>query len=152
MERFGIHDAEEVYDRYPHTLSGGMKQRVVITMVVALKPLLIIADEPTTALDPTVQASVLALFEQIRQEYNISIILISHNISVVAKFCEYIYVMYAGKIVERGTRKDIFTNPAHPYTWGAYLGYTWKWWWEIILNSRNPTRYGKLTYRWPFCT
>ncbi|WP_029513404.1 ABC transporter ATP-binding protein [Mycoplasmopsis primatum] len=117
LDQFGIHNPEEVFDRYPHTLSGGMKQRVVITMVVALKPLLIIADEPTTALDPTVQASVLALFEQIRQEYNISIILISHNISVVAKFCDYIYVMYAGKIVERGTRKDIFTNPAHPYTW-----------------------------------
>lgn len=117
LDRFGIHDAESVYDQYPHTLSGGMKQRVVITMVVALKPKLIIADEPTTALDPTVQASVLALFEQIRQEYNISIILISHNISVVAKFCDYIYIMYAGKIIERGTRKDIFTQPAHPYTW-----------------------------------
>ncbi|WP_406617239.1 ABC transporter ATP-binding protein [Mycoplasmopsis adleri] len=117
LDQFGIHEPEEVFDRYPHTLSGGMKQRVVITMVVALKPKLIIADEPTTALDPTVQASVLALFEQIRQDFNISIILISHNISVVAKFCDYIYVMYAGKIVERGTRKDIFTAPAHPYTW-----------------------------------
>lgn len=117
LDQFGIHEPEEIFDRYPHTLSGGMKQRIVITMVVALKPKLIIADEPTTALDPTVQASVLALFEQIRQEYNISIILISHNISVVAKFCDYIYVMYAGKIVERGTRKDIFTEPAHPYTW-----------------------------------
>ncbi|WP_338822865.1 ABC transporter ATP-binding protein [Mycoplasmopsis felifaucium] len=117
LGQFGIHEPEEIFGRYPHTLSGGMKQRVVITMVVALKPKLIIADEPTTALDPTVQASVLALFEQIRQDFNISIILISHNISVVAKFCDYIYVMYAGKIVERGTRKDIFTNPAHPYTW-----------------------------------
>ncbi|MGV2393184.1 UNVERIFIED_CONTAM: ABC transporter ATP-binding protein [Campylobacter lari] len=117
LDEFGIRDAEGVFDRYPHTLSGGMKQRVVITMVVALKPRLIIADEPTTALDPTVQASVLALFEQIRQKYNVSIILISHNISVVAKFCDYIYVMYAGKIIERGTRNDIFTKPAHPYTW-----------------------------------
>lgn len=117
LKEFGIRDAEGVYNRYPHTLSGGMKQRVVITMVVALKPKLIIADEPTTALDPTVQASVLALFERIRQTMNISIILISHNISVVAKFCDYIYVMYAGRIVERGTRKDIFTEPAHPYTW-----------------------------------
>ncbi|WP_036456858.1 ABC transporter ATP-binding protein [Mycoplasmopsis lipofaciens] len=117
LKQFGIRDAEQVYYRYPHTLSGGMKQRVVITMVVALKPKLIIADEPTTALDPTVQASVLALFEQIRKDMNISIILISHNISVVAKFCDYIYVMYAGKIVERGTRKDIFTDPRHPYTW-----------------------------------
>ncbi|WP_051630152.1 ABC transporter ATP-binding protein [Mycoplasma simbae] len=117
LDEFGIRDAEGVFDRYPHTLSGGMKQRVVIAMVVALKPKLIIADEPTTALDPTVQASVLALFERIRQSMNISIILISHNISVVAKFCDYIYVMYAGRIVERGSRKDIFTDPRHPYTW-----------------------------------
>lgn len=94
-----------------------MKQRIVITMVVALKPELIIADEPTTALDPTVQASVLALFEDIRQKMGISIILISHNISVIAKFCDYIYVMYAGRIVEKGTKQEIFTNPAHPYTW-----------------------------------
>ncbi|MCT4469378.1 ABC transporter ATP-binding protein [Mycoplasma sp. HS2188] len=117
LDEFGIRNAEAVFDSYPHTLSGGMKQRVVITMVVALKPKLIIADEPTTALDPTVQASVLALFERIRQTMNISIILISHNISVVAKFCDYIYVMYAGRIVERGSRKDIFTDPRHPYTW-----------------------------------
>ncbi|UUD34988.1 ABC transporter ATP-binding protein [Mycoplasmopsis caviae] len=117
LDKFGIRNAEQVFDRYPHTLSGGMKQRIVITMVVALKPSLIIADEPTTALDPTVQASVLALFEKIRQEMNISIILISHNISVVAKFCDFIYVMYAGKIVEKGTRKEIFTDPRHPYTW-----------------------------------
>lgn len=117
LKRFGIQNAEQVFDMYPHTLSGGMKQRVVITMVVALKPALIIADEPTTALDPTIQASVLALFEQIRQEMQISIILISHNISVVAKFCDYIYVMYAGKIVEKGSKRDIFAEPAHPYTW-----------------------------------
>ncbi|MCU4706363.1 ABC transporter ATP-binding protein [Mycoplasma sp. CSL7503-lung] len=117
LVKFGINGAEQVFDMYPHTLSGGMKQRVVITMVVALKPSLIIADEPTTALDPTVQASVLALFEDIRSTMDISIILISHNISVVAKFCDYIYVMYAGKIVERGSKKDIFTDPRHPYTW-----------------------------------
>ncbi|MCU9933469.1 ABC transporter ATP-binding protein [Mycoplasmopsis cynos] len=117
LEKFGIRNSEAVFDMYPHTLSGGMKQRVVITMVVALKPSLIIADEPTTALDPTVQASVLALFDEIREQMNISIILISHNISVVAKFCDYIYVMYAGKIVEKGTKKDIFTEPKHPYTW-----------------------------------
>ncbi|WP_426461467.1 ABC transporter ATP-binding protein [Mycoplasma hafezii] len=117
LTRFGIRSADQVFDMYPHTLSGGMKQRVVITMVVALKPSLIIADEPTTALDPTVQASVLALFEDIRKQMGISIILISHNISVVAKFCDYIYVMYAGKIVEKGTKRDIFAEPAHPYSW-----------------------------------
>lgn len=117
LKTFGLLSAEKIFYAYPHTLSGGMKQRIVITMVVALKPELIIADEPTTALDPTVQASVLALFEDIRQKMGISIILISHNISVIAKFCDYIYVMYAGRIVEKGTKQEIFTNPAHPYTW-----------------------------------
>lgn len=117
LKRFGLMNVEQIFNTYPHTLSGGMKQRIVITMVVALKPSLIIADEPTTALDPTVQASVLALFEQIRQEYNISIIMISHNISVIAKFCDYVYVMYAGRIVEKGLKEEIFTDPRHPYTW-----------------------------------
>lgn len=117
LKRFGLTQAEQIFTSYPHTLSGGMKQRIVITMVVALRPQLIIADEPTTALDPTVQASVLALFEQIRQEFNISIIMISHNISVIAKFCDYVYVMYAGRIVERGLKEEIFTDPRHPYTW-----------------------------------
>ncbi|AZG68761.1 ABC transporter ATP-binding protein [Mycoplasma struthionis] len=117
LKTFGLRNVEKIFMSYPHTLSGGMKQRIVITMVVALKPDVIIADEPTTALDPTVQASVLALFEDIRQKMGISIILISHNISVIAKFCDYIYVMYAGRIVERGTKQEIFTDPAHPYTW-----------------------------------
>ena len=117
LESFGFQDARAKLDSYPHTFSGGMKQRVVIAMVVAAQPDLIIADEPTTALDPTVQASVLSLFEEIRNKYNISIIFISHNISVIAKFCDYIYVMYAGRVVERGTKIDIFTKPAHPYTW-----------------------------------
>ncbi len=117
LETFGIRDAKNKFNSYPHTFSGGMKQRVVIAMIVAAKPSLIIADEPTTALDPTVQASVLSLFEDIRTKLNISIIFISHNISVIAKFCDYIYVMYAGKIVEAGTKSDIFTRPAHPYTW-----------------------------------
>lgn len=117
LESFGFERARERFNSYPHTLSGGMKQRIIIAMTVAANPDLIIADEPTTALDPTVQASVLALFNQIRLEYGISIIFISHNISVIAKFCDYIYIMYAGKIIEKGTRKDIFTDPRHPYTW-----------------------------------
>ncbi|TPE57586.1 ABC transporter ATP-binding protein [[Mycoplasma] falconis] len=117
LQKFGLRNAEKIFHQYPHTLSGGMKQRVVITMVVALKPDVIIADEPTTALDPTVQASVLSLFENIRQEFKIAIILISHNISVIAKFCDYVYVMYAGRIVERGKKEEIFAYPAHPYTW-----------------------------------
>ncbi|UVD82013.1 ABC transporter ATP-binding protein [Mycoplasma iguanae] len=117
LESFGIRDAAAKFDSYPHTFSGGMKQRVVIAMVVAMNPELIVADEPTTALDPTVQASVLSLLDDIRNKYKISIIFISHNISVIAKFCDYLYVMYAGRVVEKGTKKDIFTNPKHPYTW-----------------------------------
>ncbi|AHH45106.1 ABC transporter ATP-binding protein [Mesomycoplasma bovoculi] len=117
LETFGFEHARDRFDAYPHTLSGGMKQRVVIAMVVAAQPEIIIADEPTTALDPTVQSSVLALLNDIRNKYNVSIIFISHNISIVAKFCDYIYVMYAGKVIERGTRSDIFTDPRHPYTW-----------------------------------
>lgn len=117
LEKFGIRDARSRFNSYPHALSGGQKQRIVIAMVVALQPKLIVADEPTTALDPTVQASVLALFNKIRTEYNISIIFISHNISVVAKFCDYVYVMYAGRIVEEATKQELFTVPAHPYTW-----------------------------------
>ena len=118
LESFGIRDAKNKFNEYPHTFSGGMKQRVVIAMIVAAKPELIIADEPTTALDPTVQASVLSLFEDIRKKFNISIIFISHNISVIAKFCDYIYVMYAGKIVEEAPISDLFKNPLHPYTQG----------------------------------
>lgn len=132
LEKFGIRNAKEKIEQYPHTFSGGMKQRVVIAMVVASCPDLIIADEPTTALDPTVQASVLALFEEIKIDYNISIIFISHNISVIAKFCDYIYVMYAGKVVEKGTKIDIFTNPAHPYTWALITS---------IPEDKNETLY-----------
>lgn len=116
LESFGLENAKDRFYSYPHTLSGGMKQRVVIAMVVAAQPSIIIADEPTTALDPTVQSSVLALLDKIRHQYKVSIIFISHNISIVAKFCDYIYVMYAGRVVEKGTRQDIFTNPKHPYT------------------------------------
>ncbi len=117
LEKFGIRNAGVAIKQYPHVFSGGMKQRVVIAMTVSSHPDLIIADEPTTALDTTVQASVLELLENIRREYNISIFFISHDIAVVAKFVDYIYVMYAGKVVEKGTKFDVLTNPKHPYTW-----------------------------------
>ncbi len=117
LEKFGIRNSEHAIKQYPHVFSGGMKQRVVIAMTVAAHPDLIIADEPTTALDTTVQASVLELLETVRRDYNMSIFFISHNIAVVAKFVDYIYVMYAGKVVEKGTKIDILTNPLHPYTW-----------------------------------
>ena len=106
----GIVDPESKVRSYPHEFSGGMRQRIAIAIAVAAKPDLIIADEPTTALDVTIQAKVLDLIKKLRDELNVSIIFISHNIALVANFCDFIYVMYAGKIVERGTRREIFTS------------------------------------------
>lgn len=117
----GIVDPENKIKCYPHEFSGGMRQRIVIAMAVATKPDLIIADEPTTALDVTIQAKVLDLIKKLRDEIGVSIIFISHNIALVANFCDYIYVVYAGKIIEKGTRKEIFTSPSHPYTWALIL-------------------------------
>lgn len=113
----GIVDPENKIKAYPHEFSGGMRQRIAIAMAVAVNPDLIIADEPTTALDVIIQAKVLELIKKLRDELNISIVFISHNIALVANFCDYINVVYAGKIIEKGTTKDIFTCPAHPYTW-----------------------------------
>lgn len=117
LDFIGIKDIEQrIYD-FPHQFSGGMRQRIVIAMAIVSEPDLIIADEPTTALDVTIQAKVLDLLKKLKEKLNITIILISHNIGLVANFCDFIYVMYAGKMVEQGTIKDIFTNPRHPYTW-----------------------------------
>ena len=117
LEKFGIKNAEKKLRAYPHEFSGGMRQRVVIAMMIVCKPSLIIADEPTTALDPTIQSSVLSLFQEIVRTMKISILFISHDISVIAALCNYLYVFYAGAIVEKGTKKEMFTNPKHPYTW-----------------------------------
>ena len=117
LEFIGIVDPESKVKNYPHEFSGGMRQRIAIAIAIASKPDLIIADEPTTALDVTVQAKVLDLIKKLRDDLGVSIVFISHNIALVANFCDFIYVMYAGKIIERGTRKEIFTEPAHPYTW-----------------------------------
>ncbi len=105
-------------DDYPHQLSGGMRQRVMIALALALKPKLIIADEPTTALDVVVQAQILDLFNKVRNEINSSIMIITHNMGVVAYLCDEVMVMYAGKIVEKGTVEQVFYNPMHPYTQG----------------------------------
>ncbi|MEG0134353.1 MAG: ATP-binding cassette domain-containing protein, partial [Clostridium sp.] len=114
----GIKNIDSRINAYPHEFSGGMRQRIVIAMSIVSEPDLIIADEPTTALDVTIQAKVLDLIKKLRNEFNITIIFISHNIALIANFCDYIYVMYAGKIVEQGLIKEIFTKPRHPYTWG----------------------------------
>ncbi len=110
--------AEEIVDSYPHELSGGMRQRIMIAMALICKPRLLIADEPTTALDVTIQAQILDLMRHLKDEFNMSIMLITHDLGVVAEMADYVVVMYAGKIVEKGSVDDIFEHPTHPYTVG----------------------------------
>ncbi len=118
LNEVGIVDAEKRMKNYPHQLSGGMRQRIVIAIALACNPELLICDEPTTALDVTIQARILDLIRKIQKERNLSVIFITHNFGVVAKVADYINVMYAGKIVERGTSEEVFFDPRHPYTWG----------------------------------
>lgn len=114
----GIPSPEKRIDEYPHQLSGGMRQRVMIAMALSCNPKLLIADEPTTALDVTIQAQILDLMRKLRDELGTAIMLITHDLGVVAELCEQVVVMYAGKIVERGDVKTIFARPTHPYTLG----------------------------------
>ena len=118
LKMVGIANADGVYKMYPHELSGGMRQRVVIAMALACQPQLIIADEPTTALDVTIQAQILDLLRHLKNQINASIMLITHDLGVVAETADYVVVMYAGRVVEKGTVRDIFHNPSHPYTLG----------------------------------
>ncbi len=114
----GIANSEGVYRMFPHELSGGMRQRVMIAMALACSPKLIIADEPTTALDVTIQAQILDLLRNLKDKINSSIMLITHDLGVIAEMADYVVVMYAGRIVEKGTVNEIFSNPCHPYTIG----------------------------------
>ena len=114
----GIADPEGVYKKYPHELSGGMRQRVMIAMALLCNPRLIIADEPTTALDVTIQAQILDLLREIKEKISGSIMLITHDLGVVAEMADFVVVMYAGKVIEMGTAEDIFDRPMHPYTIG----------------------------------
>lgn len=116
LEDVGIHPVEHRYEQYPFELSGGLLQRVMIAMAIACKPKLLIADEPTTALDVTVQAQILSLLLKLRDERNMSILIITHNFGVIAEICDQVSVMYAGTIVESGAVKEIFNHPKHPYT------------------------------------
>ena len=118
FELVGINQPEKRMKQYPHEFSGCMRQRVVIAMALACNPKLIIADEPTTALDVTVQAQILELIQKITKENNTSVILITHDLGVVATVCDRIHIMYGGKIVEKGTTEEIFYEPKHPYTKG----------------------------------
>ncbi len=114
----GIPAPDKRIDDYPHQLSGGMRQRVMIAMALSCNPSVLIADEPTTALDVTIQAQILELIKSLRQKLNMAVVLITHDLGVVAETCDYVVVMYAGKVVEEGTAEDIFYRPSHPYTKG----------------------------------
>ena len=117
MQDVGIRDAEKRFDQYPFEFSGGMRQRIVIAIAIASHPDLLICDEPTTALDVTIQAQILELINSLKQANDMSVIFITHDLGVVANVADRIAVMYAGKIVEVGTASDVFYSPAHPYTW-----------------------------------
>ena len=118
FQRVGIPEAEKRYDCYPHELSGGLRQRVMIAMAMVCKPKLLIADEPTTALDVTVEAQILRLMKELRDETGMSVLIITHNMGVVAEICDYVYVMYAGKIMEQAETFELFDHTMHPYTRG----------------------------------
>ena len=127
LELVGIANSEGVYRMYPHELSGGMRQRVMIAMALALSPRLIIADEPTTALDVTIQAQILDLLRNLKDKINSSIMLITHDLGVIAEMADYVVVMYSGRVVEKGTAREVFHHPSHPYTIG-------------LLNSKPVVR------------
>jgi len=116
LKMVGISDPERRLEQYPHHLSGGMRQRVMIAMALSCEPKLIIADEPTTALDVTIQAQILELMKELTKRLGVAMIIITHNLGVVARYADRVNVMYAGKIIETGTAKDIYHNPQHPYT------------------------------------
>lgn len=116
----GIPDPAVAITRYPHQLSGGMRQRVVIAMALSCRPSLLIADEPTTALDVTVQAQILELIAQLRTEFGSAVILVTHDLGVVAEIADTVRVMYAGRVVEEGSMTSLFENPRHPYAWGLF--------------------------------
>lgn len=118
LELVGINNVAKRMKQYPHEFSGGMRQRVMIAMALSCNPKLIIADEPTTALDVTIQAQILDLLRNLKDKINSSIMLITHDLGVIAEMADYVVVMYAGRVVEKGTAEEIFANPAHPYTIG----------------------------------
>ncbi len=133
LNQVGISMPERVYKSYPHELSGGMRQRVMIAMALAGDPKLIIADEPTTALDVTIQAQILELLKKIQREKGCSIMLITHDLGVIAEMADEVVVMYAGRVIEKGTVREIFNNPLHPYTIGLQKSKP-----LITSNSQEP--------------
>lgn len=149
LQKVGMPDAEAVMKRYPHTLSGGMRQRVMIAMALACNPALLIADEPTTALDVTIQAQIMMLLKELQKELGMAMILITHDMGVVAHMADRVLVMYAGQIIERALGKELFVNPGHPYTKALlnsipHIGTSGK---EKLfsIQGRVPERYGEMT-------
>ncbi|HEY8395870.1 MAG TPA: ABC transporter ATP-binding protein [Bacilli bacterium] len=134
LDLVGIAMPENIYKSYPHELSGGMRQRVMIAMALACEPSLIIADEPTTALDVTIQAQILDLLREIREKIDGSIMLITHDLGVIAEMADYVVVMYAGRIIEQGTALEIFDNPLHPYTVGLQKS-------KPVINQKTDRLY-----------
>jgi len=118
LRSVGIPSPEERFESFPHEMSGGMRQRAMIAMALALRPDILIADEPTTALDVTVQAQVLELIQALRDDFGTAVILITHDLGVVAQMADDVAVMYAGRVLEQASRETLFTEPEHPYTWG----------------------------------
>jgi peptide/nickel transport system ATP-binding protein len=118
LEKVGISDPEKIIKKYPHQLSGGMRQRVMIAMSLSCEPDILIADEPTTALDVTIQAQILELIKSLQKKSNMSVILITHDLGVIAENCDDVVIMYAGRVAEKADVKDLFKNPGHPYTKG----------------------------------
>ena len=119
LEAVGLPDVERILESYPHQLSGGQQQRVMIAMALSCHPRLLIADEPTTALDVTIQAQILKLISQLQKEFDISAILITHNLGVVAQTCDRLVILYAGRVAEIGTTRQVFKSPQHPYFAGT---------------------------------
>ncbi len=134
LKMVGIANADGVYTMYPHELSGGMRQRVMIAMALSCNPRLIIADEPTTALDVTIQAQILDLLRGLKDKINSSIMLITHDLGVIAEMADYVVVMYAGRIVEKGTAEEVFLDPRHPYTIGLMES-------KPVVNKRTKRLY-----------
>ncbi len=131
LEAVGLPDVGRILESYPHQLSGGQQQRVMIAMALSCHPRLLIADEPTTALDVTIQAQILRLLRQLQREFDISAILITHNLGVVAQTCDRLVILYAGRVVEVGTTRQVFKNPQHPYSRG------------LLMSVPNPGNRGK---------
>ena len=132
LNHVGLKNPERVFDSYPHELSGGMRQRAMIAIALICKPGLLIADEPTTALDVTIQAQILDLLKDLQKEINMSVLLITHNLGIIAQAADSVAVMYAGKVIEKSSVADLFENPLHPYTQ------------SLLKSVPNPGRKGKL--------